>query len=651
MLSIRQKTIIQCILGHPEGIFGSQLSKELRVSGKTIRNDIADMNARFREQGLFISASQKNGYFVKEENREQLIQILERYRFPKNEKESQTPQERRMAILDRVLGRPGSSIEQIAETLCVSEQTIYKDLAYLEKMLEADYDFCGMRVQSHRAVLLASELEIRKLVFRLLTSCVMKSGLLMDSSLYQLMRGIVNLNEIHTFYDYTVRYCRERRIPMPDSLLYLAAWMIFYTNVRREEAFFLEPADGFSRQDELAGFLNVMNQELFLEMEDCDLEFLYQSLACAGFPADGMEPDRESGRESQTVRAVVCEFFEKLQAQYSISAADKESRGAFVRDMACLLKRVENGVQFQDFPGSEPECPSGCSFQAAMIMAGMIRRRYPVSLTGAEIRRIAGYVSDWEEKRQGCVRIQMISSLDHGRFCQVRRWIQEKAGPWVEFGRPCPRYLLEEMCRKQMPDLLIAAEAADIQSSIPLLILSGSLTEAEGRRLTSFLKEIFRKKQLDSFFAEVLTGERVLFFEPAAPEEGRDVSWKGMALACCHRLEQTGCVEDGEGFCRELLRREEAYPSPEKTEVRFLFPYERTAVSDGVSIGIRRGAGTEAGVVFAAACSPQTERKVDAVMAAIQKYLKKQEALSLLLQAPDAASALAVLAEAASLLE
>ena len=156
---------------------------------------------------------------------------------------------------------------------------------------------------------------------------------------------------------------------------------------------------------------------------------------------------------------------------------------------------------------------------------------------------------------------------------------------------------------------------------------------------------------MEFFFDNVLTGERVLFFEPDVSEEGRDVSWKGMALACCRRLEQTGCVEDGEGFYRELLRREEAYPSPDKTEVRFLFPYERTAVSDGVSIGIRRGAGTEAGVVFAAACSPQTERKVDAVMAAIQKYLKKQEALSLLLQAPDAASALAVLVEAASLLE
>ena len=44
MLSIRHRTIIESVLGHSEGITGKQLSGQLRVSGKTVRNDIAAVN-------------------------------------------------------------------------------------------------------------------------------------------------------------------------------------------------------------------------------------------------------------------------------------------------------------------------------------------------------------------------------------------------------------------------------------------------------------------------------------------------------------------------------------------------------------------------------------------------------------------------------
>ena len=73
MLSIRHKTIVKSILGHPGGITGKQLSQLLRVSDKTIRNDIAEVNQWLREQGLCISASHKQGYFIEEKQKSQII--------------------------------------------------------------------------------------------------------------------------------------------------------------------------------------------------------------------------------------------------------------------------------------------------------------------------------------------------------------------------------------------------------------------------------------------------------------------------------------------------------------------------------------------------------------------------------------------------
>lgn len=636
MLSIRQRTIIQCILGHPEGISGNQLAEEFRVSPKTIRNDIADMNRLFAEQGCLIYAARKNGYYIKEENREELLRIMGVKCFHGNIKEAQTPQERRMAILDRVLGCPGSSIDSIAEIVCVSEPTVYKDLAQLRQELKKQYGFTGMCVREHCVCMDAPEREIRHLVFRMITSNIMKSGQMLDANLYQLMRGIYNLSEVHTFYEYTVQYCRMRKLVLSDSLLYIAAWMIFYTNVRREEAFFLEPAESFSRQDELAGFLDFMNQKLFLEFEDCDFAFVYRELEALGFSLDvsGQACLQLAGAEE--IKQLVEEFFQKLAKQYRISFSEPVIKQDFLRDMICLVKRIQNDSQFQEFPENTSENMFALSYQAAMMMTGMLNRKYHVRITAPEIRKIARYVESLTEKTHGKVSVQMITCSDMGRFYQVRQWIQEKVGSWVQLCEPCPRYLFDGTCRSNAPDLLIAAEKSDIQTSIPELILSGPLTHAEERRLRSFLDEVYMKKQLTRFFTEILTDKTVLFFEEA-------VSTEEALFACGRVLKASGCIASAEAYCAEAVERERSYPSLKENGCLFLQPYDRTAVSDGICMGICRHPGNEFAILFAGAFSPYSEMDFERISSEIRNLLKKQEIISRLRDAPDAKSALKIL--------
>ena len=73
----------------------------------------------------------------------------------------------------------------------------------------------------------AEEYDILRLIFRLISSCIMSSGQMMDSLLMHWMQGIVNLGEIYTFYGYTVQYCREKKLIIPDPVLYISSWLIF----------------------------------------------------------------------------------------------------------------------------------------------------------------------------------------------------------------------------------------------------------------------------------------------------------------------------------------------------------------------------------------------------------------------------------------
>ena len=140
MLSIRQKTIVRYILGHPGGVAGHQLSELLRVSGKTIRNDISDINRWMKEYEIRICASQKEGYYIPEAYRNHMMSVLENQADPDIKWEIHTPQERRLAIMGRVLGHPGIRLDQIADRFCVSEQTLYKDFIHLKNTLS---ETCG----------------------------------------------------------------------------------------------------------------------------------------------------------------------------------------------------------------------------------------------------------------------------------------------------------------------------------------------------------------------------------------------------------------------------------------------------------------------------------------------------------------------------
>ena len=54
-----------------------------------------------------------------------MMSVLENQADPDIKWEIHTPQERRLAIMGRVLGRPGIRLDQIADRFCVSEQTLY----------------------------------------------------------------------------------------------------------------------------------------------------------------------------------------------------------------------------------------------------------------------------------------------------------------------------------------------------------------------------------------------------------------------------------------------------------------------------------------------------------------------------------------------
>lgn len=631
LLSIRQKTMLQSILGHPEGISGRQLSELLRVSGKTIRNDVAAVNRWLKAFDCCVSASQKSGYFIREEDKNKINDILENLNQPEQSREAQTPQERRFAVLDRVLGRPGTSIYLLADRLCVSEQTIYKDIAYLERVLEKDYDFKELTVQNGRIFMKAPECEIRRLVFCMLTDRIWKSGQLMDNCLYNLMQGIVNLNEIHTFYQYVERYCRESGIITSDQLLYICAWTVFYTNVRREEAFFLENREAVSRSDKLADFLKAMNRDFFLELEECDLEVIYQFLQAAGFPEGSSEISKE-GQE------LFLEFQKKLSCQYGISLiADRQIQESFCRNLDDLLHRIRLRTQLSPRAYGGKRERSLMISQAARLLGRLIYERYGAELKTGELYWIEEYLMACDDGRPQAIRALIVFGADEGWYYQVRRWIREQFQREIILCGACPQYMLEELCREGQPELLIATQPMDIRAGIPKITLSGSLSEAEKRRLKGFLEDMTAKKRMIQARKFLDTGVHVRFLAGSA-------SWEEAAAECGHVLADHGCFGEKQGKAGGAV-----LPGSPKRDGQaadgcwFFIPAERDAALDGISICIFSDPEGQIRIAAASALTPQAGDGIDwdysfgaeCVCEGLWKLLQTPEQAEMLLKSVD----------------
>lgn len=614
MLSIRQKTIVRYILGHPGGVAGHQLSELLRVSGKTIRNDISDINRWMKEYEIRICASQKEGYYIPEAYRNHMMSVLENQADPDIKWEIHTPQERRLAIMGRVLGHPGIRLDQIADRFCVSEQTLYKDFIHLKNTLSETCGFNQFVMKSHCLYVQAEEYDILRLIFRLISSCIMSSGQMMDSLLMHWMQGIVNLGEIYTFYGYTVQYCREKKLIIPDPVLYISSWLIFYVNMRREEAHFLEKEDRSLPEDELSGFLQYMDKSLFLELDSCDFAFLYDYLKAIGFSAEG-------GMEDQEAEELAACFQEKLWKQNQIKLSEREETAdlyrSFVGDLKGLILRIHLEAQLFEFTSKAEQDTLREAFGAMLLMGVLIREKYGVDVTPAELRRLSGYIEAGCPSEQLRVSIQMVTGSDSSFYYSVSRWIRNNFSENVRICGVCPGYLLESSIEKNEPDILMAVTPLNIQSSIPQITLTIPFSVEEGNRLWRFIEDLSLKKQTEFVLESFFYHDRVVFLEG-------NPSWEEMAGAGCRNLENTGCVRAWKEHLREFSEKEAWSKSPVANGFCFLYPREKKDLKDGISLVIARNRRSDIRVMMAAAFAPGNYGKQEALYGFFRRFWKEQ---------------------------
>ena len=86
-------------------------------------------------------------------------------------------------------------------------------------------------------------------------------------------------------------------------------------------------------------------------------------------------------------------------------------------------------------------------------MGVLIREKYGVDVTPAELRRLSGYIEAGCPSEHLRVSIQMVTGSDSSFYYSVSRWIRNNFSENVRICGVCPGYLLESSIEKNEPDI------------------------------------------------------------------------------------------------------------------------------------------------------------------------------------------------------
>ena len=314
MLTDRQKKVVKIIVEHDRGIYANEIAKTLKVSTRTIRNDIAGINLALKNSQCSIQSSKRTGYFIMQENINRIKEVLKTMDALNPKQVATSSKQRKYFILGKLMNCHAKDLGEMADELYVSEQTVYKDLTGMIHYLDEKYHFDALSLENGKMILQPKEIEIRTLVYRLIKEEIYLTNRLVDIHLYQMIRESADMEELNDIVDYISAYCRSNSIVLSDQIVFVIAWMIFFTMLRSEGGYQLERnVELFNPNEKLSQLLTSLFRDLRFNLTQSDCHLLQNYIETLGFYSN-----QEGVISGSEVEEIVDLFTKEMLAKYNM---------------------------------------------------------------------------------------------------------------------------------------------------------------------------------------------------------------------------------------------------------------------------------------------------------------------------------------------
>lgn len=575
MYTKRQMKILQLILKNTQGITGTKIAEDLQVSVRTIRNDIVAINDSLKKENLTISSSKKIGYFIKSDAIEPLKQLI--YSNEEREYICAAEENRHLKILSKVIFKGKQHCADLAEMLFVSEQTIYKEINELKKVLKTQYNCSLIKFSSDFVWIDVSEEEIRQLLFKILKNFVLIDHYSYLNEMQILLNDNFDIQEFNIISSKIKQHFARQKVTIDDQSLSMIVGAIYIVIIRNRYGFKIQNSQDETVNNEVSLLIRSL-MEMGLEIIENDLGCLNSFLWTIKLTSHSTKKDKVS----VLVDTIMSEFCREVMNTYNINLKESEQLIDNMKvHIEYMLRRLDNDYQLTNPIINEVKKKYPFSYEVAMLMVHIVykyKNRYPID---DEISYIAIYIEYFLEKVNTKLKAVIVSSSRLGFTNIIKNWIHNNFYNQVEVVECMPMHLIEDYLKENKIDLMIFTSQIDITLPIPHYVIEGIPDKNDAILVNNMVYKIKISHKYESIIKKMFSDEFINIYD-------KSYSFDEIIREMGRQLKRHERIEDDKEYIEDVLQREQNYPTDIGSSFMIPHPLTTFALKTTVSVALMK---------------------------------------------------------------
>ena len=575
MYTKRQMKILQLILKNTQGITGTKIAEDLEVSVRTIRNDIVAINDSLKKENLTISSSKKIGYFIKSDAIESLKQLI--YSNEEREYSCAAEENRHLRILGKLIFEGKQHCGDLAEMLFVSDQTVYKEISKLKKVLKSQYNCSLIQSSSDFVWIDVSEEEIRQLLFKVLKNFVLINHYSYLNEMQILLNDNFDIQEFNAISSKIKQHFARQKVTIDDQSLSMIVGAIYIVIIRNRYGFRIQNSHRETVNIEVSLLIRSL-MEMGLEIIENDLGCLNSFLWTIKLTSHSTKKDKVS----VLVDTIMSEFCREVMNTYNINLKESEQLIDNMKvHIEYMLRRVDNDYQLTNPIINEVKKKYPFSYEVAMLMVHIVykyKNKYPID---DEISYIAIYIEYFLEKVNTKLKAVIVSSSRLGFTNIIKNWIHNNFYNQVEVVECMPMHLIEDYLKENKIDLIIFTSQIDITLPVPHYVIEGIPDRNDAILVNNIVYKIKISYKYESIIKKMFSNEFINIYD-------KSYSFDEIIREMGRQLEGHERIEDAREYVEDVLQREQNYPTAIGSSFMIPHPLTTFALKTTVSVALMK---------------------------------------------------------------
>ncbi len=578
MITERQKRVIKLILSIDNGIYAKKLAEKLKVSTRTIRNDILAINMELTYCECSIQSSKQKGYFIKEQDKNIIWDYLKETDVSDGLQIASTPMQRKYYMLGLLMKKNKRSLGELSDILYVSEQTIYKDMISFIIFLKQKYRFHALKLENGYLSLSTDEITLRTLFYRIAKEEIYMSNNIMNVHLFQVIKNDIRLTDLTNLEDYLSQYCKSNDIILSDQLLYIVSWMILFTGIRVKQGNQITRKVEVLHKNEVLDQMMVDINNIFhcnLGKYDCNL--LVNYIETLGFYKNNIDMIDLSETDD-----VLAQYLNLLKDKYNYELMSIPTMyDNFRIHLQFAIKRLLVDYQLKNPLLYEVKTKHAFAYELAMLIVPIIHNKYGLYLSEDEVSFLTMYIIPILKYQNLTVKVLLVNGTSQTFANLLQVWLLQEFQTKIKVVGKVTLHQLQKDIHKYHCDLVISDVVIDCKIDIPYILIQHLPGSSHKMQIEAFLKNYGMVSATKEIYHKIFSNKNILFIE-------EETTFEEVISKCCQLLQLHNHIENGEEFKNKILEREEVYPTHIKNGVFFPHPLENIALVNGICLAIMK---------------------------------------------------------------